>query len=232
MNKDLFIKYLSDLGIFLNDEMLKQFDLYYELLIEWNKKMNLTGIIDYEQVYLKHFYDSLTICKIINLNDQLLCDIGSGAGFPGIPLKIAFPNLKITLVDSLGKRCVFLNEVISKLNLDGIKVINDRAENFTKNNREKFDIVTARAVAPLNQLLELSVACIKENGYFIAMKTKNNDELNIDNCLKELNLINSDVIKFLLPIENSDRLLIKYQKINKTDKKYPREYNLIKKKPL
>lgn len=229
MNKEKFIEYTRKLGIELNENQLKQFEDYYNLLIEWNEKMNLTGITENEQVYLKHFFDSLSIVNIIKLDNQNICDIGSGAGFPGISLKIAFPNLQITLVDSLNKRCNFLNKVIKELNLDKIDVINERAEIFTNNNREKYNIVTARAVAPLNQLLEISSACISVDGYFIAMKTKNSNEIiNIDNCLKELNLKVVDKISFILPFENSERLLISFKKIGITNKKYPRKYNLIK----
>ena len=157
----------------------------------------------------------------------------TGAGFPGIPLKIVFPNLKVTLVDSLGKRCTFLNEVIEKLNLEGIEVVNERAEVFSIENVEKYDIVTARAVAPLSQLLEIAICAVKINGIFIAMKTKNSDEiLYLDNCLNKLSLTLNKKIEFLLPFECSNRLLISFKKNERTNKKYPRKYNLIKKNPL
>ena len=228
-----FQNYLREKGIILTEKQVKQFQRYYELLVEWNQKMNLTAIIDKQDVYLKHFYDSLTITKICNLDNQKLCDIGTGAGFPGIPLKIVFPNLKVTLVDSLKKRCTFLNEVIEKLNLEDIEVVNERAEVFSIENVEKYDIVTARAVAPLSQLLEIAICAVKINGIFIAMKTKNSDEiLYLDNCLNKLSLTLNKKNEFLLPLECSNRLLISFKKNERTNKKYPRKYNLIKKNPL
>ena len=156
MNRKLFIAEVSKLNITLTDTMLDQLEQYYQLLVEENKKYNLTAITDKESVYLKHFYDSLTLSKAINLNEQHLCDIGTGAGFPGLVLKIVFPNLKVTLVDATLKKCHFLEMVITKLNLKNIEVINARAEEYSKTTREKFDIVTSRAVAPLKHLLEYS----------------------------------------------------------------------------
>lgn len=233
MNKEMFLSELAKLGISLTDKQIIQFEDYYNLIIEWNKKINLTTITDIENVYLKHFYDSLTIYNIYRLNDQKICDIGTGAGFPGIPLKIVFPNLKVTLVDSLGKRCNFLKEVINVLNLDNVEIVNERAEIFSNKNRELYDIVTARAVAPLSQLLEISIGAIKVNGYFIAMKTTNKNELeNLNNCLKELSLSLEKKQEFQLPLENSNRLLLLFKKNTKTNKNYPRKYNIIKKNPL
>ena len=157
MNKEVFIEELNKLNINITDKQLKQLDAYYNLLIEENKKYNLTSITKEEDVYLKHFYDSLTITKIIDLNKESLCDIGTGAGFPGIVLKILFPNLKVTLLDSTLKKCNFLKLAIEELNLTDIEVINERAEIYSKKEREKYDIVTSRAVAPLKHLLEYSV---------------------------------------------------------------------------
>ncbi len=151
-----FIEELKKLNIEPTEEQLNQLNKYYELIVEYNKVMNLTGITEKEQVCLKHFYDSLTIAKVIDLNkEETLCDIGTGAGFPGIVLKILFPNLKITLIDSLNKRIEFLKIVIKELNLNNIEAIHTRAEEYAKDNIEKFDVVTSRAVAPLNILLEL-----------------------------------------------------------------------------
>ena len=178
MNIDLFIEETKKLGLTLTDKQLSQLEEYYNLLIEWNEKINLTRIIEKEDVYLKHFYDSLTLSKVIDLSKNLsLCDIGTGAGFPGIVLKICFPNLKITLVDSLQKRINFLNEVINKLNLKNIEAIHDRAENYAKNHREEYDIVTSRAVANLRVLSELSIPMVKVEGYFIPMKATIDEEL-------------------------------------------------------
>ena len=171
MNKEEFINEVSNIGIDLTDKQLEQLEKYYQQLIVENKKYNLTSIIEKEDVYLKHFYDSLTITKIIKLNNQSLCDIGTGAGFPGLVLKIIYPNLKVTLLDATEKKCNFLKLVIKELNLKDIEVINERAEIYSKKIREKYDIVTSRAVAPLKHLLEYSIPLVKVNGYYIAMKS-------------------------------------------------------------
>lgn len=233
MNKEEFLQSLNDINITLNNNQLQQLEEYYNILIEENKKYNLTSITNKEDVYLKHFYDSLTINKIINLTNQSLCDIGTGAGFPGIVLKIAFPDLEVTLVDSTEKKCKFLNIVISKLKLQNIKVINERAEIYSKNNREKYDIVTSRAVAPLKHLLEYSIPLVKIDGYYIAMKSNITEEIiGIENYEKKLKINKIEEISFKLPKENSLRTLIKYQKKEITDIKYPRKYTEIKKKSL
>lgn len=234
MNIERFIQELKKINIEITEEQLKQLNTYYEMLIEYNKVMNLTGIIEKEQVYLKHFYDSATIIKVIDLTkEETLCDIGTGAGFPGLVLKILFPNLKITLVDSLNKRINFLNEVIKELNLKNIEAIHDRAEEYAHKNIEKFDIVTSRAVAPLNILLEYSIPMVKQNKYFIAYKGNIEEELNQSE--KALKILNSKIEKqeiFNLPIEESIRTIIKIKKTNRTEKKYPRKNAEIKKKPL
>jgi len=234
MNQNKFIEELNKLSIDINENQIKQLDKYHELLVSWNEKMNLTGIVEKEAVYLKHFYDSLTICKIIDLNKvETLCDIGTGAGFPGLVLKILFPDLKITLIDSLNKRINFLNEVIKELDLNKIETIHARAEEYGIKNKEKYDIVTARAVAPLNILLEYSIPLVKIDGYFVAMKANVNDELdNSKNALSKLDCEIDNVIKFNLPLEQSNRTLISVKKINKTKNIYPRKYNEIKKRPL
>jgi 16S rRNA (guanine527-N7)-methyltransferase len=171
MNKDRFIEEVKNLGIEITDKKLEQLEKYYELLIEYNKVMNLTGITEKEEVYLKHFYDSLTIAKIIDLNNEnSLCDLGSGAGFPGIVIKIFYPELEVVLVDSLNKRINFLNVVIKELGLEKIKAIHSRIEEYSVANKEQFDVVTARAVAQMHFLLEVSVPMLKVGKYFIAMK--------------------------------------------------------------
>lgn len=234
MNKKEFIQEINKLGIQLNDEQLHQLDKYYQLLIEWNKVMNLTGITEEKEVYLKHFYDSLTIAKVIDLTkEKSLCDVGSGAGFPGMVLKIVFPNLKVTLVDSLNKRIKFLTEVANELNLKDIALVHARAEDFAKNNREKFDVVTARAVAPINVLLEYCLPLTKVGKYFIALKGNISQEIILlNNSLTKIGgkLINSQ--EFLLPIENSNRSLLVITKENPTSKKYPRHPKDIKNNPL
>jgi len=233
MNQDKFIKEVKELGLEINEKKLNQLEKYYEMLIEYNKVMNLTGITEKEEVYLKHFYDSLTIAKIIDLKAETnLCDIGTGAGFPGIVLKIFYPNLKITLIDSLNKRINFLNEVIKELKLKDIEAIHTRIEDYAKDNRVKFDIVTARAVAPMNILLELSMPLVKIDKYFIAMKGNLDNEPTYTNVLNILNCTLIETKEFILPIENSNRSLVKIQKHSKTPKEFPRKYNDIKKKPL
>ena len=233
MNKEDFIKELKKINITLTEKQLNDLDIYYELLYTENKKYNLTSITKKEDVYLKHFYDSLTIIKGIKLSNQYICDIGSGAGFPGLVLKIVFPNIKIDLIDATLKKCNFLNFVIETLKLTNINVINTRAEEYSKNNREKYDIVTSRAVAPLKHLLEYSTPLLKENGTFIALKSNLEQELmNIDNYYKKLFLTNEEIIKFTLPFEQSNRTIYKITKIKKTPLIYPRTYNQIKKKEI
>ena len=234
MNLEVFKNELEKLNINVNNTQLKQLEDYYNLLIEWNNKINLTAITEKDQVYLKHFYDSLTITKIINLNEiDSLCDIGTGAGFPGMVIKILFPNINVILVDSLNKRIEFLNKVIKELELKDIETIHTRVEEYGVKNREKFNLVTARAVAPLNTLLEYAIPLVKKNNYFIAMKSNVLEELkNIDNSLKKLDTIIENKIEFNLPYEESKRTLISFKKIKETNKKYPRRFSLIKQKPL
>lgn len=234
MNQNKFIKELKKINIEITDKQLEQLEIYYELLIEYNKVMNLTGITEKDQVYLKHFYDSLTIAKIIDITkEETLCDIGTGAGFPGMVLKIIFPNLKVTLVDSLNKRIEFLKMVKEKLKLTNIEIIHSRIEDYAKDNREKFDIVTSRAVANLSILLEYAIPLVKVNKYFIAMKGNAKEEIEEGkNAFKVLNSYIEKSLEFKLPIENSQRDLIKIKKISITNKKYPRKYSEIKKKKL
>ena len=228
-----FIKSLKELNIDISKEQLDKLEQYYQIVIEKNKVMNLTGITEKKDFYLKHFYDSLTINKIIDLNNiETLCDIGSGAGFPGIVIKILFPKIKITLIDSLNKRILFLNDVIEKLKLKEIEAICIRAEDYARENEEKYDLVTARAVASLNILLECSIKLVKKNKYFVAMKGTNKEEVNIKKIENELKIIKENEIVFFLPNENSARRLIKFKKNEKTPKKYPRIYSEIKSKPL
>lgn len=233
MNQSEFLKELELLGITLNNTQLEQLEEYYNLLTEYNKVMNLTAITKKEDVYLKHFYDSLTLSKIVDLShENTLCDLGSGAGFPGIVLKIVFPNLKITLVDSLNKRINFLNIVINKLKLKDIEAVHYRIEDFSRENCEKYDIVTARAVAPLNILLELGINLVRMNKYFVSMKGNLDNELSYSNCISKLGIKEVSKIEFELPKENSKRTLIKFEKISQTPKIFPRKYSDIKRRPL
>ena len=233
MNKEEFINGLKELNIEITEKQLNQLEEYYNLLVTENKKYNLTAITEKEQVYLKHFYDSITLSKIIKLDNQTLCDIGTGAGFPGLVLKIMFPNLKVTLIESNGKKCNFLNIVKEKLELENITIINERAEIYSINNREIFDIVTSRAVAPLKHLLEYSVPAVKVNGHYVAMKSNiENETQTIDNYYKKLNINLEEKIVFNLPKENSLRTILLYKKNKETNKIYPRKYTDIKKKDL
>ncbi len=229
MSEDLFISELKKINININEKQINELNKYYELLIEWNEKKNLTIIVEKSDVYLKHFYDSLTLQKSIDLNnDYSLCDIGSGAGFPGIVLKILFPKLKIVLVDSLNKRVNFLNLVIKELGLSDITALHFRIEDYGKINREKFDIVTSRAVTRLPILLEFAVPLVKVNGYFIPLKGSVEEEcLDAINAIKVLNVKEIQKIEFKLPVENSTRTIIKYQKLKSTNKKYPRSFKEI-----
>ena len=226
MNQNDFIDELKKIGIELNNAQLAKLERYYELLIEYNKVMNLTGITNKEEVYLKHYYDSLTLIKIVNLNNyESLCDIGTGAGFPGIVLKIVFPNLKITLVDSLNKRIKFLNIVIKELGLNNIEALHCRAEEYAKENSNKFDLVTSRAVAATNILLEYCIPIVK-------VEANIDNEPKYENALKILNCILEKKCEFILPIEKSVRTLLLFRKKENTNKKYPRKYSEIKKRPL
>lgn len=206
MNKDLFIEELKKLNIEISQEQINKLDKYYELLIDWNKKINLTRITEKEEVYLKHFYDSLTITKVIDLTKvNTLCDIGTGAGFPGVVLKIIYPNLKVTLVDALQKRVNYLNEIIKDLNLKDIEAIHVRGEDLKK----KYDVVSSRAVANIEKLLTYTMHLLNKDGVMIAMKGNIDDELTKtieDKINKKYKII--EIKKFILPIENSNRSLV------------------------
>ena len=232
MHKEEFIKALNDLGININDDQLQMLDTYYKMIIEYNSHTNLTRITEEKEVYLKHFYDSLTLYKAVKLDNQSLLDVGTGAGFPGMVLKIVFPNLKVTLVDSLNKRINFLNEVIKKLNLENIEAIHARMEEYARININKFDVVTARAVAQMHFLLEVAIPMLKINKYFIAMKGNIDNEINYQYALNKLNSKEERIEIFKLPIEKSNRTLIKIKKIKETSKIFPRKYKEIKIKPL
>ena len=234
MNKEQFINALKEKGIVLTDKQLKQFDIYFHTLVEWNEKMNLTGIVEEEDVYLKHFYDSLTPSFDFEFKDQSLCDIGAGAGFPSIPLKIVYPGLKITIVDSLSKRITFLNHLVKELDLDNVKAIAARAEEYAENHRESFDIVTARAVARLNILDELCLPLVKVNGYFITLKGRIWQE-ELKEAGNGIKILGGEVIKqvdFSLASLDDQRCNIYIKKIKNTPNKYPRPFGKIKKKPL
>ena len=206
MNKDEFIKYLEELNIYPTEDQLIKLDKFYKLLIEWNEKINLTRITKEKDVYLKHFYDSLTITKEVDLSSvNTLCDVGTGAGFPGIVLKIMYPNLKLTLIDSLLKRVNYLNEIIKDLELTDITAIHTRGEDY----KDKFDVVTSRAVANIEKLVTFTMHLVDKGGVFIAMKGNIDNELTNSvekNISKKYKIVK--INKFKLPIEESDRSLV------------------------
>lgn len=206
MNKEKFIEELDKINIILTEEQIEKLDKFYKLLIEWNKKINLTRIEDEKEVYLKHFYDSLTIVKVVDLNKiNTLCDVGTGAGFPGIVLKIVFPNLKITLIDSLQKRVNYLNTIIKELNLNNIEAVHARGEEY----KGKFDLVTSRAVANIEKIVKYTMHLVSPSGIFVAMKGDIDNELTEDikrKLSKKYKI--TKIEKFLLPIEESKRSLV------------------------
>ena len=234
MNKNEFIKEVKKLNINITDEMLEKLDIYCSFLLEYNKHTNLTAIKEENDIYLKHFYDSLTLAKAIDLNkENTLLDIGSGAGFPGMVLKIFFPHLKVYLVDSNNKKCKFLLELKEKLNVDNLEVYNNRIENLYSEFLNSIDIVTARAVTNLPVLTELAIPLVKANKYFIAMKGNAEEELeNSMYAIKQLNCSIDNVITFDLYNNSGVRTLISIKKNKNTELKNIRPYDKIIKKPL
>ena len=228
---------LQELGISLEQSQIDAFMRYYELLIEWNSFMNLTAIIEFKEVCIKHFLDSLSLIKVMDCYQSLtLIDIGTGAGFPGIPLKIAFPELKITLLDSLGKRVKFLNEVINQLGLKDIEAIHGRAEDFAKPSelREAFDVCVSRAVANLATLSEYCLPYVKVGGSFISYKSeKITEERQL--AEKAITILGGQIDsqnEFMLPFSDIYRNLFVIKKLKQTPKKYPRKAGLPSKEPL
>ena len=219
----IFENKLNELGITLTDKQKQQFDKFYELLVEWNKVMNLTGITEYEEVNEKHFVDSLSIVKAIDMESvKSVIDVGTGAGFPGIPLKIAFPHLKVVLLDSLNKRINFLNEVIAELGLTDIKTIHGRAEDYAKQTeyREKFDLCVSRAVANLSTLSEYCLPYVSVDGLFIPYKSGEIDE-ELENSKKAVKILGGkteNVVKFQLPGTEIGRSFVKVRKITNLTK--------------
>ena len=228
-------------NIILTEKQIKQFDQYYDLLVEWNSFMNLTAITEFDEVCQKHFLDSLSIVKAypdhyFEENTFQFIDIGTGAGFPGLPLKIVRPDLKVTLADSLNKRIKFLQNVIDELSLDGIEAIHTRAEDAARNAkmRDQYDFVVSRAVANLSTLSEYCLPFVKEGGYFIPYKSSDcKEEINnASHAFVELKGKLEDVITFDLPEEEGGRSLIIIKKTGKTPKKYPRKAGVPSKEPL
>lgn len=237
MTPDEFFQTLTEENLPITEEKMKQFKVYYELLVEWNNKINLTAITDEEEVYLKHFYDSITLAKHHDFDDSIsLCDVGSGAGFPSLPLKILFPDLEVTIVDSLQKRINFLDLLTSNLELDSVHLFHNRAEDFGQNkkHRESFDIVTARAVARMSVLSELCLPLVKPGGYFLAMKASSGSE-EMEIAEKAINTFGGKMaedIAFELPENAGERHIYVIEKVKKTPKKYPRQSGTPNKNPI
>lgn len=221
-------------GLELSDEQIQQFSKYYDMLIEWNKVMNLTAITDKEEVIIKHFADSLLLSKYKNLHDDLcVIDVGTGAGFPGIPLKIAYPELKVTLMDSLNKRLKFLDNVISELNLENITTVHSRAEDGGKSveYREKYDLAVSRAVANLATLSEWCIPFVKPGGYFIPYKSNALSE-EIRDGKKAIRILGGHVENIFtttIPDSDNQRSFVFVKKLTNTEKKYPRKASAAKK---
>lgn len=225
---------LLEKGIKVTDEMIIKFQKYLDLLMEWNQKINLTALKTEEEIIEKHFYDSLLMAEEIKFDDQSLLDVGTGAGFPGIPLKIVFEDLFVTLLEPTLKRVNFLDIVIKELGLKKIVTINKRAEDYVKDARSYYDLVTARAVSRLNMLLELCMPLVKVDGLFLAMKGSKGEE-EIQESINALKILNGEIIKIQktkLVTDNDERMNIFIKKNDEINMKYPRAYGQIKKSPL
>ena len=233
MNKNVFYEKVAELNIELTEEMKEELEKYADFLLEYNTHTNLTAIKTKEEVYLKHFYDSMTLSKIADLTEGTLLDIGTGAGFPGLVLAIIYPNLQVSLLDSNNKKIKFLEETIALLNLKNVKIIYRRAEDYTQKIREQYDYVTSRAVAELRILLELNIPALKVNGSFLVMKGNAEEEIkSSENALEKLNAKIETQEEFELPLNGGHRTLLKIKKLKETNTMYPRSYDKIKKKPL
>ena len=232
-----FLSDLEKLGVSLTKKQIDQFLIYYEMLVEWNEKINLTAITEFQDVMKKHFVDSVSLIKAYDITKNVnVIDVGTGAGFPGLALKIAYPQLQVTLLDSLNKRILFLNAVIEKLNLSGIDTIHGRAEDYAKPGklREKFDLCVSRAVANLSTLSEYCLPFVKKGGMFISYKSeKISEEMEMaENAISILGGNVKNQVEFMLPDSNIYRNLFVIEKIKETPKKFPRKAGLPSKEPL
>ena len=236
-NIDILKKGIEDFGLEANEKVLSDFQEYKELLVEWNQKMNLTGIEDEKEVFIKHFLDSVSAVTKGYIQDGMsLIDVGTGAGFPGMPLRICLPKLKVTLLDSLNKRINFLQEVASKLSIEDIEFIHGRAEDFGKNEdyREKFDIATARAVAGLPVLMEFCVPFIKVGGYFVCLKGPNAN-LELEESKKAMEVLGVEYVEKIdvkLPEIDLNHNILVFKKVKNTPSKYPRKAGKVSKNPI
>lgn len=232
MNKEDFIRELKKVGIILTEEQLKKLEIYKDFLIEYNTHTNLTAIKEENGIYLKHFYDSLTMSEYIKKNMKVL-DIGTGAGFPGMVLAILNEDSDFVLLDSNNKKTTFLNLLKEKLDLKNVEIVYARAEEYVHHHKEEFDIVTSRAVADLRILAELSLPALKTGGKFIPLKANISEEIPL--FLEALEILNGKLLnkkEFYLPIENSKRTILEVEHIALTSEIYPRSYDKICKKPL
>ena len=237
MDPQSFQRIIEEKGITLSLEQLEQFERYFQLLVEWNEKMNLTGITEKNQVYEKHFYDSVTPAFYYDFSSaNTLIDVGSGAGFPGIPLKICFPHIQLTILDSLNKRLTFLQEVINELRLEQVYLVHSRAEDAGQNPiyREKFDMVTARAVARLSVLSEFCLPFARVGGTFLVMKGLQSEE-ELNEAKKGIQVLGGKLKimhTFTLPVEEAERNIVEIRKEKKTPKIYPRKAGIPAKNPI
>lgn len=237
MNTQQFQQSLEERGITLTSEQLDQLEAYYRLLVEWNEKMNLTAITEHDEVFLKHFYDSISAAFYFDFTKPMsICDVGAGAGFPSIPIKIIYPHLKVSIVDSLNKRIGFLEHLASELNLTDTSFYHDRAETFgtRPEQREQYDVVMARAVARMSVLSELCLPLVKVNGAFVAMKGANLPE-ELKEARKAIDLLGGTIKydhHFQLPFDGGDRHIVVIDKNKKTPKKYPRKPGTPNKSPI
>lgn len=234
MTKIEFKEQLAKIGVVVDDEMVSQYHTYAVLLKEWNEKMNLSAITEEEEVFTLHFYDSiLPFAKLTNKEAiHSFADVGAGAGFPSLPIKIAFPSIAVTIIEPLAKRCIFLREVVNTLGLENVNIVNARAEDFAATNRESFDLVSARAVANLNMLSELCIPLVKEQGVFLAMKGSSGKEEH-EKATKALETLGVKLEKVEEePVGEHTHVNLYYRKVRKTPAKYPRAFAKIKKNPL
>ena len=236
MNKEQFYNAVKEkVGIELSELQKEQYSKYYDLVVEWKQKINLTAITEEDEFYTKHFFDSISLAFYKDYsNIESICDVGSGAGFPSIPLKILYPNLKVTIVDSLNKRIKFLNLVKDELGLTDCNFVHARAEEFGQNKeyRESFEIVTARAVARLNILAELCLPLVKKDGYFLSLKAQKAEE-ETNEAINAIKLLGGKLEKDLeFDIEGEERHILEIRKAKETPNKYPRKAGTPNKKPL
>ncbi|WP_442602503.1 16S rRNA (guanine(527)-N(7))-methyltransferase RsmG [Paenibacillus sp. KN14-4R] len=232
-----FVANIADKGIEISESQVNQFELYYKELVEWNEKINLTAITERSEVYWKHFYDSLSLAFYVDMNEVgCMADIGSGAGFPGIPLKIAFPHLGLTIVDSLNKRINFLKQLVEKLGVHNVNCVHGRAEDIARlpEHRDQYDLATARAVARFNALAEFCMPFVKVGGKFVSMKGSEVEEevKESGNCMKELRGSILNVDRMELPVVGGIRHFVQVGKHAATPKKYPRKAGTPLKSPL